>query len=129
MRIKAFDVRRGGETESPLQRFLLRNVTPTEWQTPTLLNSWVNYGFEWQQARFRREGNTVHIEGMIKSGTTTPSTVLFVLPDEYRPQNSLYFPCAISGGAGLISITASGQVRGEIVSAVWTSVTCSFQIA
>ena len=111
-----------------LETFLHENVTPTEWRTPTLLNSWVDFGSPYQTARFRREGNTVHIEGLIKSGTTTITTPIFVLPDEYRPYGDLIIGVAINGGGGSVAVTSAGSVQAWVVSPTWTSLTCSFQV-
>ena len=56
------------------------------WSTPTLLNSWVNYGGGLAPARYKKDKfGVVWVQGMIKSGTTTGGTVIFNLPAGYRP--------------------------------------------
>lgn len=56
------------------------------WQTPTLLNSWVNFpGLV--PAGYRKDPATglLYIRGTIENGTTSTSTALFNLPVGYRP--------------------------------------------
>jgi hypothetical protein len=66
-------------------------VVGTKWYTPTLLNSWVDLGGEYQGARYRKVGGIVELQGLIKDGTTTNGTTLFTLPQGYRPTKRLIF--------------------------------------
>jgi hypothetical protein len=62
-------------------------TVPSGWQTPTLLNSWVNYGPGALSLRYRLNGDRVEIEGTIKGGT--PDSVAFNLPIGFRPTSGL----------------------------------------
>jgi len=56
------------------------------WQTPTLLNGWVNFGSGYNSAGYWKDSfGVVHLRGLIKSGTATAGTVIFTLPAGYRP--------------------------------------------
>lgn len=57
--------------------------------TPTLLNSWVNFGYPCSNVGYYKtvEGE-MHFRGVIKNGVVTNGTILFVLPAEHRPISS-----------------------------------------
>lgn len=59
------------------------NFLPTMWIEPELLNGWENYGSPWGPARYHREGNKIHLAGLIRNGAT--NTNAFILETEYRP--------------------------------------------
>ena len=104
-------------------------ITEEDWSAPSLQNSWVDYGAPHQTARYRKDPNgVVHIQGMIKSGTTTAGTLLFTLPAGYRPDAELWYTNYAAGGAlALMSIAASGAVTiGAGFSATNTQISCSF---
>lgn len=86
----------------------------TAWTAPTLLNSWVNFGAPYETVGFRKDAlGFVHFKGVIKSGTTTIGTPLFVLPTGYRPGADGFYPC-VSGSSTFGSIhivAASGSVQ------------------
>ena len=80
-------------------------------QTPTLLNSWVNYGSGYESASyFKDKCNVVHLAGMVKSGTTTAETVIFTLPEGYRPRASEKFFCVSLNAICVIDVYATGNV-------------------
>jgi len=87
-RLEGF-ARRMGRLErelNDLRSTVLERLTPGPWQTPTLLNSWVNTGGAWTPARYRHEpGGVVRLEGLIQNGTTTSGTDLFVIAAGFRP--------------------------------------------
>jgi hypothetical protein len=63
---------------------------PGAWQTPTLLNSWVDFGNPYGPTAYRKDLNgVVHLRGVIKDGTTTGGTVVFTLPAGFRPGANL----------------------------------------
>lgn len=82
---------------------------------PTLLNSWVNYGSGFQPVGFWKDSEgVVHIQGMIKSGTTTAATPFFVLPAGYRPQNYQIFACeSASAYSGVGVNDSNGSVEAR----------------
>lgn len=98
------------------------------WQTPTLLNSWVNYGGVYQTARYRKVGHEVEIQGLIKSGTTTTGTNLLILPTGYRPSNRLVFATNSFQLFGSIDITSAGEVKIMLGNSNWISINCKFGI-
>ena len=84
-------------------------------RTATLGNGWVNFGVGFGTLHFYKttEG-VVHIGGTIKSGTVTPGTPLFTLPEGFRPAALRLFPVTQSAGAGqasgCISVNSAGVV-------------------
>lgn len=60
---------------------------------PTLQNSWVNFGSDYQTVGYAKEGAIVRARGMIKSGTVTSGTLLFALAAGFRPAGVMQFPC------------------------------------
>lgn len=84
---------------------------------PSLLNSWVNFGAPWLPAGYWKDaGGTVHLEGLVKNGTTTTGTPIFALPAGYRPAGDVSFIVrgvegTSQGAASLQIISSSGQVQ------------------
>ena len=95
-------------------------ITQAAWQTPTLLNSWVNFGSGEQTARYRIDTNgVVWIEGVIKDGTEATTTQIFLLPSGYRPSSNHIFLAATSPDVSCaMKVSTSGYVilRGADVS-------------
>lgn len=89
---------------------LLSPYLPT-WISPTLLNSWVNYGAGNYEAGYWKDSQGwVHLRGTIKSGVV-PSTV-FVLPAGYRPLNTIHLPASAGGGTIFtLSVMATGDIN------------------
>ena len=80
------------------------------WQTPTLLNGWSDFGDGWQEARYRKIGNRVTIEGLVKDGAL-PNSDIFSLPAGYRPTKSLLFRQVAETGDYVLTVNASGDVN------------------
>jgi lysophospholipase L1-like esterase len=78
----------------------------------TLQNSWVSYGapYATNPAAYIDHAKTVHVSGVIKSGTTTAGTLLFTLPAGMRPPAEVVCIGAGSTGTVQFSIATSGQV-------------------
>jgi hypothetical protein len=99
------------------------------WNTPTLLNGWVDYGGSFHEARYRKlPSGLVEVRGLIKDGTTTSPTVLFILPAGYRPAANLIFATLNGGALGRMDVRASGDVVFVTPSSgsSWFSVNCCF---
>lgn len=78
---------------------------------PTLLNSWQNYGAAYESATYWKDKcNVVHISGMIKGGTVSDGTVLFVLPVGYRPRTPEKFITVSVNAICILDIYANGNV-------------------
>ena len=100
---------------------------------PTLLNSWVNYGGTAATVAYYKDPNQiVHIEGVVKSGTTTAGTSIFVLPAGFRPLLNhtfaqLSYNGATAGFAG-ITVSQNGTVAVETTTGnTFLSIDCSFK--
>lgn len=76
---------------------------------PAFLNSWVNFGSNWQDAGFSRDGfGWVHLRGIIKSGVV--GSAAFMLPPGYRPALSETFIVRSNGTTGGVEVLADGSV-------------------
>lgn len=79
------------------------------WTAPTLGGSWVNYGSGFRTARYRKIGDIVEIEGLVKSGTT--GSTIFTLPSGYRPPQGLIMPTITDPNVfARLDVTAAGAV-------------------
>lgn len=88
-------------------------LTPPAWATPTLLNSWANYGAGgYSNAGYYKDAaGTVHLQGAIKSGTI--GAAAFTLPAGSRPLAKQAY--AVPTGAalatyGAVTVAADGTV-------------------
>lgn len=92
----------------------VRVVTPAvDFVAPTLQNSWANYsGFDTAGYRIDDRG-AVSLKGVIAGGTTTAGTVLFTLPEGYRPSARKMLIAENTGADGRVDIRTSGDVTIE----------------
>lgn len=75
-----------------------------------LQNSWVNFGSAYRvSSYFKDSEGIVHLQGAIKSGTTTAATLLFTLPSGYRPSAKVMLSGTTSSGAWAIEVATDGQ--------------------
>ena len=90
---------------------------------PTLLNNWVNYNDGFTTSGYWKDSNNqVHLRGLIKSGTVADGTVIFTLPQGFRPLQKEMFIVFISGGGyGRVDVYDNGSVVAKIVNATYTS--------
>lgn len=88
--------------------------------TSLLVNGWVPFDATTNIPRAKKTNNHVTLSGLIKSGTTAATTVLFTLPAGYRPRNSVaVFLCAM-GPTGTttpcaVHVTSAGVVTLQSV--------------
>ena len=111
-------------------------ASTTAWVTPTLVAPFVPYSGSgvWRQARYRRVGDEVQIEGVVgASGTIPASPTIFVLAEGYRPQASVVAPTVRNG---LIARQLTIQTDGAVVlqnapaeAITYVSVACKFAIS
>lgn len=92
----------------------------------SLQNGWVAYGTPYNTPGYRiTMDGLVYLTGVIKSGTTGTGTLLFTLPEGYRPSATKIFTLAKSGGAGVweAEIASNGECRVGIrnADATWSS--------
>lgn len=80
-------------------------------QPAALQNGWVNHGGGFADAGYwkDREG-VVHLQGLIRSGTTDLSTVLFTLPPAYRPSARHIFMVLSNNSPTRIDVLGNGDV-------------------
>jgi len=79
---------------------------------PAFQNGWVNYG-SFQVARFWKDGvGMAHIEGLVHRGVSplTTATVIFVLPEGYRPELALIFAAEAVGAHARVDVYPDGNV-------------------
>lgn len=102
-------------------------IADVGWATPTLLNSWTNYGSGYQAARYRRlASGRVEIQGLVTGGTGPASTV-FTLPAGYRPAAALIFATIANNAIARIDVEADGDVIWRIGGTnAFLSLNCSF---
>ena len=82
-----------------------------ERQTATLQNNWINYGAGYESATFWKDKcGVVHLAGLIKGGTTTAETVIFTLPEGYRPRTSEKFFAVSMNAICVIDVYVTGDV-------------------
>jgi hypothetical protein len=80
---------------------------------PALQNGWVDYAPEVNSyAIYYQEAfDHVHLEGLIKSGTTANNTILFSLPSGFKPPIDRFYNCANDQGTVTeIAIRQNGDV-------------------
>ena len=89
-------------------------VSPTL-QTATLQNGWVDQGSPYATVGYYRtvEG-MINLQGVIKSGTITDGTILFTLPEGFRPTTSKIVRAMANNGTTInivyINISTDGKV-------------------
>lgn len=107
---------------SAINGWTLISGTPVTF-APTLLSGWVNYGDGFAAAGYcKGPDNLVHLQGLIKSGTVADGTVIFTLPEGFRPLQKEIFIVFISGGGfGRVDVNDNGSVVAKIVNATYTS--------
>ena len=89
----------------------------------TLQNSWVAYGGAFETAKaYVDSTKTVHLSGMIKSGTTTPGTLICTLPAGMRPAAECIRMGASNAGLVQFKVAPNGEVTLQSAGdASWTS--------
>lgn len=86
-------------------------TTPGDWVELDLLNGWVDSGFA-SVPSCRKEGDLVRVRGIIRNGTITTGTIIFVLPEGYRPLLPEWFSGDQSGAnpPAQIRVNETGDV-------------------
>jgi ribosomal protein S8 len=76
--------------------------------TPTLLNSWVNYGSGYANIKFHRRGGKIKIEGKVKSGTTG---VICNIPVALHPKNGYQeYPIVTDSGPATLRVSTTLEI-------------------
>lgn len=80
-----------------------------------LINGWANVVDEAPVSWYLSESGEVRFRGKIDGGA--PETVVFVLPEGYRPQFRQTFICAMeNGGKANVSVMPNGEVIVDTMS-------------
>ncbi len=101
-----------------------------QWRDAVLQNSWVRYNTTFNPPQYFKDSNgIVWLRGLVRSGTA--GSVIFVLPEGYRPSNqqlhvvAAYDPTNIIGnannGVGRIDILPDGRVLHQAGNNLWIS--------
>jgi hypothetical protein len=94
------------------QLALKADAAQSDWTAPSLLNSCVNYGGEYDVAGYLKDTmGFVHIKGLIKSGTGDAGTTVFVLPAGCRPAATVIIPTIGADAAEIMSVDTDGNVK------------------
>lgn len=90
-------------------RYIAASASSYTRTLPTLLNSWVDYGSDFQGATYVQDSiGRVYIEGLIKNGVNTDGTVIFNLPANLAPPQYLLPPVRyVSNVSAYLAIRAS----------------------
>lgn len=75
-----------------------------------LQNNWTNYSGYEVASFWKDKCNVVHLSGLIKGGTTTAETVIFTLPEGYRPRENEKFFAVSVNAICVIDVYSSGNV-------------------
>lgn len=96
---------------------IITSMNSTGLYTPSLLNGWSQYsGFE-TFGLYKDAFGNVHIQGLIRNGTTTSGTNIALLPTSWRPANTQIFTLYAGttstvrvdvGSDGYIKLNSSG---------------------
>lgn len=81
-------------------------------QTPAFLNAWVNFGSSYEPVSFYKDKEgIVHLQGLMKDGSTVAYSSIFVLPLGWRPAATQIFAVNANHAFGEIEIRADGMVQ------------------
>lgn len=97
--------------------FVLANpaVTIGAWQSPTLLNGWLNYGTPLSPVGYCVDSlGIVRLRGTVKSGTVGSTTPIFTLPAGFLPPYELIFPVVSNQTIGRVDVDSSGNVTVQV---------------
>ena len=72
-------------------------------------SGWTNYGSGWTAGRYKKVGDYVTMEGLVKR-TSGVGTTIGTLAAGYRPQNTVMQTCQTDTGLGRVDIDSSGNV-------------------
>lgn len=94
-----------------------RMLTSTNWQNVNLQNGWIHHP-EYEKVQFSKTfDGIVYLKGTCKGGKTTRESIIFTLPENFRPSTTL-FKTALNNdyGPAVVGIYPSGNVvvKGNI---------------
>jgi hypothetical protein len=74
-------------------------------------NGWTSYGGDHAPVVRKDDSDIVTVTGVVKSGTATTGTVMFTLPDGYRPSATYVAATYSAGNVAHIQVKKSGAVE------------------
>lgn len=96
------------------------------WTTPTLQNSWVEYGTSWGTAGYYKDpSGTVYIRGLVKNGVM--GNKIFQLPVGYRPKGRKILAVIGTNSMARFDITNDGQLVPVSGTNTFYSISCCFK--
>jgi hypothetical protein len=99
---------------------LTGRILQEDWQTPTLVNGWVNYGSGFNPAGYFQDKNgVVHLRGLVRNGTA--GSIIFTLPSSYRPESRELFAVIANSELGRCDVLPNGTVQAVLGSNTWFS--------
>lgn len=102
------------------------NYYETPWVDATYENGWETHSTSYSHARYKRIGNVVHIDGLVKNGTINQA--IFRLPAGFRPSKRIIKNSMHDNGAFRLDILTDGQVLPIAGGTVWVSINLSFVV-
>ena len=88
-----------------------RMLTSTNWQNVNLQNGWIHHP-EYEKVQFSKTfDGIVYLKGTCKGGKTTRESIIFTLPENFRPSTTL-FKTALNNdyGPAVVGVYPSGNV-------------------
>jgi hypothetical protein len=97
------------------------NKVQETWIAPTLLSGRVNYGAPFGSVGYYKdEFGNVKLKGVIKNGTATQYTDIFILPSGYRPPQSVIVVTNSFDAICTLYIKSNGEVEIQSgANAIW----------
>lgn len=91
---------------------IITSLNHTGLYTPSLMNNWSQYsGFE-TFGLYKDPFGFVHLQGLIRNGTTSTGTNIAFLPTSWRPANTQIFTAyAATAGSCRIDVGSDGYIR------------------
>lgn len=88
------------------------NIPFPLWLTNGFQNGWLDYdAVNYHAAKMTKSpSGVVRLTGLIRSGSITNNSVIFYLPEDFRPAVDMIFPVMTNGKAGTIAVMADGFV-------------------
>jgi len=102
------------------------NYYETPWIDATYENGWITHSTTYSHARYKRIGNVVHIDGLVKDGTN--NNAIFRLPVGFRPSKRLIKTSMHNNGSFRLDVLTDGRVLPIAGGTTWVSINLSFAV-
>lgn len=103
------------------------------WVTPTLINSWLDFGGSWAVAYSKDAFGVVRGGGLVTGGLNSSTTDIYTLPVGFRPIRRQMFSVVLANGVGRLDVNAAGAVSFNGLNthtgnaSTWLSVSYAFR--